>query len=185
MNLTCPECKTTIFTPSNDTDEHKRLLDGHMAAIHGDIKVRMTKLLNRCLAALSIVQAHGGIKRVDNGKETVVFSKFDALHLADDIKDVLQIPRQATEVPPPVSAPSAPSGGLPPVPQSSTPDESTVKLFNSGNKGKPLSEINRKNIREVAARQRQLKKTTAETPTTAEAPTTGETEENENQSNPS
>jgi hypothetical protein len=118
MNLKCEECGATIFTPSGNKEEHERLLSGHMQAIHGDEKSRTNKLLTRCVAALHLIHAHGGVPQV--------FTKFQAKDLINDISDHLKIPRVNTEVT---------TTTIPVIPEES---KMTVHLMNTENKGKPV-----------------------------------------------
>jgi hypothetical protein len=122
MNLICKECKAVIFTPSNDTAYHQKLLDGHFKAVHGDIQVRMVKLLTKCVAVLSLIQVNGGV-----GKGGTAFTKFQARDLSGEICDLLKTPQPVTDA-------TAPSTGAVTNP---TPPAPSNKLFNSGNKGKP------------------------------------------------
>jgi len=93
MNLVCPECKALIFTPSNDTDYHKKLLDGHIKEMHGDVIQKYVKHLTKCIAVLHLVAQQGGL-----GKDGNVFAKKDARQLINEIQDTLAIPRTAADV---------------------------------------------------------------------------------------
>jgi hypothetical protein len=132
MNLICPECKATIFTPSNDKEFHQRIMDGHMNAVHSDVKVRMTKLLNRSIAVLLLIQQQGGV-----GRDGKIFTKFQARDLQNDIQDVLKIPRTTFDVP----APSVPSATVANAVKPAAPVPGTTKLMkmkeDSGKQDKP------------------------------------------------
>jgi hypothetical protein len=92
MNLKCDVCGATIFTPSNDTDYHKRLIDGHKKTFHGDPTENYIRTLTKTLALVNMIIAKGGIPG---------FSRDQAQTLANEIGETLGIPRTTSVVAPP------------------------------------------------------------------------------------
>ena len=132
-----------IFTASNDAEYHKKLMDGHLNAVHGDVVKKYQKLLAESIAVFHLVMQQGGL-----GKDGKVFTKKDARVLIERIQDTLKIPRSimdVDEIPSKGVAGESSIENLTNVESAATPDTASQKQFVTEKSGQSPEQRKRDN----------------------------------------